>query len=161
DAITRPMTFRDLLTHRSGLTYGEFHRGPMGAAFADALGGQIDNPLDPDAWITRLATLPLIDQPGNGFHYGVSSDLLGLLIARIDRAPLGVVLERRVFGPLGMRDTGFIVPREKRLRRAGACGFDAEGRLIPRTTLPGGHAVAERPDAMTFEAGGQGLWSTL
>ena len=161
DPAARPITFGDLLTHRSGLTYGEFHRGPIAGAYAEALGGQIDNALDPDAWIARLATLPLIDQPGEGFHYGASTDLLGFLIARLDEAPLGAVLERRIFRPLGMRDTGFVVPHKKRTRRAGICGFDEEGRLTALTTTPGGHALAERPDDMTFESGGQGLWSTL
>jgi CubicO group peptidase (beta-lactamase class C family) len=161
DAAERPITFRDLLTHRSGLTYGEFHRGPIARACADALGGQIDNVLSPDEWIARLATLPLIDQPGAGFHYGQSNDLLGFLIARVEGVSLGKVLEQRVFTPLGMRDTGFIVPREKRTRRAGLCGFDAEGHLTTLTTTPGRHALGERPDDMTFEAGGGGLWSTL
>ena len=161
DAAKRPITFGDLLTHRSGLTYGEFNRGPISRACAEALGGTIDNALGPDEWIARLATLPLIDQPGVGFHYGHSTDLLGFLIARLEDAPLSVVLERRIFGPLGMRDTGFIVPREKQARRAGLCGFDADGKLTALTTTPGGHALAERPDEMTFESGGQGLWSTL
>jgi len=83
DAAERPITFGDLLTHRSGLTYGEFHRGPISRACAEALGGQIDNSLGPDEWIARLGTLPLIDQPGVGFHYGLSTDLLGFLIARL------------------------------------------------------------------------------
>ncbi len=157
----RDITFRDLLTHRSGLTYGEFHRGPIGAAFAQTLGAQIDNPLTPDEWIGRLASLPLIDQPGAGFHYGVSTDLLGFLIARLDGASLGDVLERRVFARLGMRDTGFSVPRDKRSRRAGLFGFDAEGRLTTLDAVPGRHALDERPQNMTFESGGQGLWSTL
>src|SRR6476659_7946352 len=161
DAAERPITFGDLLTHRSGLTYGEFHRGPIARACGETLGPTIDNPLGPAAWIARLATLPLADQPGAGFHYGLSTDLLGFLIARLEEAPLGAVLERRIFGPLGMRDTGFVVPREKRTRRAGLCGFDAEGKLTSLTTVPGGHALAERPDDMTFESGGQGLWSTL
>jgi len=157
----RPITFRDLLTHRSGLTYGDFHRGPIGRAHAETLGTQIDNELTPDEWITRLSTLPLIDQPGTGFHYSVSTDLLGFLIARLEGAPLSAVLKRRVFAPLNMRDTGFIVPREKRDRRASLCGFDAEGRLTTLTAAPGGQALNERPEAMTFESGGQGLWSTL
>src|SRR3954471_24879452 len=104
DEAMRPITFRDLLTHRSGLTYGDFHRGPIGRACADTLGTQIDNSLSPDEWIHRLAALPLIDQPGAGFHYGVSTDQLGFLIARLEDAPLGTVLARRVFDPLGMRD---------------------------------------------------------
>jgi CubicO group peptidase (beta-lactamase class C family) len=161
DETTRPITFRDLLTHRSGLTYGEFHRGPIGRAYAETLGATIDNPLTPDAWIERLATLPLIDQPGAGFHYGVSTDLLGFLIARLDGAPLNAVLDRRVLAPLGMRDTGFTVPPAKRARCAGLCGFDGEGRLTALPMAPGGHALAQRPEGMTFESGGQGLWSTL
>lgn len=159
DAI-RQITFDDLLTHRSGLTYGDLHRGPIATAYEEALGSTIDNSLRPDEWIARLATLPLIDQPGAGFHYGHSTDLLGFLIARIEGAPLGQVLARRVFAPLGMSDTGFVVRSDKRARRAGLCGFDDEGDLIALTETPGGHARAERPDNMTFESGGQGLWST-
>jgi CubicO group peptidase (beta-lactamase class C family) len=144
DQAARPINFGDLLTHRSGLTYGDFHRGPIARACADALGGQIDNSLTPDGWIARLATVPLIDQPGAGFHYGVSTDLLGFLIARLEGAPLGAVLDRRIFKPLGMGDTGFVVPRAARARRAGLCGFDDEGRLTALSATPGGHAVDER-----------------
>jgi CubicO group peptidase (beta-lactamase class C family) len=161
DGATRSITFRDLLTHRSGLTYGDFHRGPIGRAYAETLGAQIDNALTPDEWIARLATLPLIEQPGTGFHYGLSTDLLGFLIARLEGATLGAMLEQRVFEPLGMRDTGFTVSRDKRDRRAGLCGVDGDGRLTTLTTAPGRHALDERPDDMTFESGGQGLWSTL
>jgi CubicO group peptidase (beta-lactamase class C family) len=161
DEAARPITFRDLLTHRSGLTYGEFHRGPIRAAYADTLGPEIDNTLTPDEWIQRLASLPLVDQPGRGFHYGVSIDLLGFLLARLDGESLGRTLARRIFEPLRMADTGFIVPREKRDRRAALCGFDSEGRSAMLANVPGHHTVEERPDDMTFEAGGGGLWSTV
>jgi len=157
----RAITFDDLLTHRSGLAYGGFWPGPLGRAFAEALGGDIDSDVAPDDWIKGLAGLPLIDQPGACFHYGHSTDLLGLLIARIEDAPLGDVFQRRLFGPLGMRDTGFTVPREKAGRRAGLYGFDAAGRLTPRLTCPGGSTLAERPADMAYVSGGQGLWSTL
>jgi CubicO group peptidase (beta-lactamase class C family) len=156
----RAITFRDLLTHRSGLSYGEFHRGPIGAAYAAALGKQIDNVLSPDEWLARLTTLPLIDQPGAAFHYGVSTDVLGFLIARIDGTTLAAAVRRRVLDPLGMHDTHFVVPHETRDRRAALTGFDEAGRLKTLTETPGGHAMAERPDSMTFEAGGGGLWST-
>lgn len=129
DAAARPITFRDLLTHRAGLTYGEFHRGPIGRRLDDTLGPTIDNPLGPEAWIERLASLPLIDQPGRAFHYGHSTDLLGFLIARLEGLPLGEVLRRRVFAPLGMADSGFAVPPAARHRCAGLCGFDERGRL--------------------------------
>src|SRR5262249_28009760 len=114
----RPITFEDLLTHRSGLTYGEFHRGPIAAAYTQALGGDIDSDVQPPEWIARLAALPLIDQPGRQFHYGKSTDLLGLLIERMEDAPLADVLKRRIFDPLGMKDTGFTVAEKIRA----ACG---------------------------------------
>lgn len=161
DAAARPITFRDLLTHRAGLTYAEFHHGPIGRALSDTLGPTIDNPLDPAAWIERLATLPLIDQPGRSFHYGHSTDLLGFLIARLEGLPLGEVLRRRVFAPLGMANSGFAVPIAARHRCAGPCGFDERGRLTALDETPGGHARQQRPDDMTFESGGQGLWSSV
>jgi len=157
----RPITFEDLLTHRPGLTYGDFHRGPIGAAYSQALGGDIDSDVPPHEWIARLAALPLIDQPGRQFHYGKSTDLLGLLIERIEDAPLADVLKRRICDPLGMKDTGFTVAEKNYGRRAGLHGFNAEGHLATLQSVPGGHARSERPESMTFVSGGQGLWSTL
>ncbi len=157
----RPITFKDLLTHRAGITYGAVHPGPIARAFAEALGGDIDSEVPPDAWIAGLAGLPLIDQPGATLHYGHSTDLLGLLIARMEDAPLGDVLARRVFGPLGMQDTGFTVSQAKRERRASLYGFDAAGRLVERLTAPGNSTVPERPEGMAYVSGGQGLWSTV
>ena len=159
DPAARPITFDDLLTHRSGITYGYFHHGPIAAAYAEALGPDIDSPIAPDDWIAGLASLPLIDQPGAGFHYGCSTDLLGFLIARIEDAPLGDVLQRRIFDPLGMKDTGFTIPPEKRDRRAGTNGFDGQGRLAKRLTFPA--FLPERPAGMTYISGGGGLWSTV
>ena len=157
----RLITFEDLLTHRSGLTYGDLHRGPIAAAYREALGGDIDSAVSPHDWIARLAALPLIDQPGRKFHYGKSTDLLGLLMERIEDAPLADVLKRRIFDPLGMKDTGFTVTRKDYGRRAGLHGFNAEGHLTTLQSVPGGHALFERPESMTFFSGGQGLWSTL
>ena len=157
----REITFRDLLTHRSGLTYGAFHTGPIAHAYEAALGGEVDTHVPPDDWIANLAALPLIDQPGLGFHYGRSTDLLGLLIARIEGASLGDILKRRIFDPLGMKDTGFNIPHEKRDRRAGMYGFDQSGRLIKRLIATGNSTLPERPEDMKYEGGGGGLWSTV
>lgn len=161
DPAERPITFEDLLTHRSGLTYGAFHTGSIAKAYAETLGGEVDSHIAPDDWIAGLAALPLIDQPGAGFHYGHSTDLLGLLLARIENATLGDVLKRRIFEPLGMKDTGFTVPHEKRDRRAGLYGFDENGHLTKRLTATGNSTLPERPDDMKYESGGSGLWSTL
>ena len=101
----------------------------------------------------------MIGQPGSAMYYSRATDLLGLLIARIEGRPLGAVLKRLVFDPLGMKDTGFVVPREDRHRRAAAYGFDDEGRLIKLSEW--GVTVAERPEDMSYESGGTGLWSTV
>jgi CubicO group peptidase (beta-lactamase class C family) len=160
----RAITFEDLLTHRSGLTYADFHRGPIARAYYEALDGDIDSDVAPDDWIRRLANLPLIGQPGSAMYYGRSTDLLGLLIARIEGNSLGAVFERRIFSPLGMRDTGFVVPQEKQHRRAAAYGFNEAAQLTKRTTWGstlGKVVVPERPQNMAYESGGQGLWSTV
>src|SRR6185436_767123 len=61
DPAGRPITFEDLLTHRSGLTYADFQTGPIAEAYKQALGGDIDSDIAPDDWIANLAALPLID----------------------------------------------------------------------------------------------------
>ena len=84
----------DLLTHRAGLTYGGFRARPASRrAYADDRWAATSTATSlPDDWIAGLAALPLIDQPGATLHYGHSTDLLGLLVARIEDAPLGDVL---------------------------------------------------------------------
>jgi len=161
DDAVRAITFRDLLTHRAGLTYASFHRGPIGDAYRVALGGDvIDSPLSPDEWIGGLARLPLIAQPGTLMTYGTATDLLGFLMARVEGESLGSILKRRIFDPLGMEDTGFFIPPEKRSRRAAAYGFDEHGQLVKRLTW-GGVVVEERPEDMSYESGSGGLWSTV
>lgn len=159
-AAERPITFHDLLTHCAGFTYGPFHRGPVAQAY-EVLGGDIDSSLSPDEWIAALASLPLVHQPGARMHYGHATDLLGLLLARMEDAPLADVFERRLFEPLGMADTGFTVPQSKLHRRAGLIGFGPDGELRTLATCPGGSTVTLRPKQMTYCSGGQGLWSTL
>jgi CubicO group peptidase (beta-lactamase class C family) len=161
DPAERLITFEDLLTHRSGLTYADWHSGPIAQAYKEALGADIDSEILPDDWIARLAALALIDQPGTAFHYGHSTDLLGLLIARMEDAPLGDVFKRRIFDPLGMNDTGFTVPLEKQQRKAAAHGFDEAGHLYVRLAGPGHSFLPERPAGMAYVSGGQGLWSTV
>ena len=155
--VPRPPAPRSIRVHGG---YGDFHRGPIAQAYRTALGGDIDSHVAPDDWIARLAQLPLIGQPGAMVSYGCATDLPRFLIARIEGEPLGAVLKRRIFDPLGMKDTRFLVPRDKRDRRAAAYGFDDQERLILRTTWSG-VVVSERPEDMTYESGGQGLWSTV
>lgn len=70
-------------------------------------------PFDGDEWIRRLGTLPLFAQPGERWMYTTGSNILGVLIARASGMPFGDFLAERIFGPLGMKDTGFCVPQDK------------------------------------------------
>lgn len=74
----------------------------------------------PDEWMRRFATLPLMHQPGEKWMYNTGSDVLGVLIARAAGQPLDGFLRERLFGPLGMNDTGFFVPPDK-IGRFTAC----------------------------------------
>lgn len=159
-AAQRPITFEDLLTHRSGLTYPEFQAPVVRKALEDAIGLSLDSQFAPGEWIARLARMPLVDHPGETFQYGCSTDLLGFVIARIEDAPLEDVLRKRIFGPLGMADTSFTVAPDKQHRRAEMYGFDQAGALTRVATVPGA-TVAHRPETMTYVSGGQGLWSTV
>ena len=161
DPAVRPITFRDLLTHCSGLTYGSVHTDALARAYADAFGGMVAGEQSPDDWIAALAGLPLIDQPGAGFHYSCATDLLGLLLGRMEDMPLGDVMKRRLFEPLGMADTRFVVPVEQRHRCSKMYSLNDRGQLIERAAAgPDNASGADRPQDMLFPSGGQGLWST-
>jgi CubicO group peptidase (beta-lactamase class C family) len=116
----RPITVRDLLTLRMGLgmIWGRPDAYPIQRAVAE-LGivgfGPPDQstPHDPDEWIRRLATLPLMHQPGEMWMYNTGSYVLGVLIARASGQDLPAFLRERIFEPLGMKDTGFSVPAAK------------------------------------------------
>lgn len=152
-ACARPMTVRDLLTHTSGLTYGFFDRTEADRLMleADVLGAGVTG----ETMIERLATVPLKHQPGTRFEYGVSSDVLGRVVEVVSEKPLDEFFEERIFGPLGMVDTGFTVPEAKRDRVA-AChvrGLLGLRRASRREAL-------DPKETPTFLSGGGGLFST-
>lgn len=110
----RALTLRDLLTFRLGwgMIWGPPDRYPVQKAIADLqiVGfGPPDQatPHDPDEWLRRLGTLPLFHQPGEKWLYNTGSYVLGVLIARAAGKPFEAFLRERIFGPLGMKDTGF------------------------------------------------------
>lgn len=156
----RLITILDLLTHRAGFTYSEFQHGKLKDDYISALGGDIDTELTNTQWIKGLASLPLVSQPGELFNYGRSTDLLGILISRIEGESLGNVMDEKIFKPLEMTDTTFDVPAQKRHRCASNFGYDESGDLVNLDTVPLNMAFKERPGNLEFESGGQGLWST-
>jgi len=160
ESAKRRITILDLLTHRAGFTYGEFQQGELRESYR-SLGGDIDSELSHDQWITELAKLPLVNQPGEVFNYGRSTDLLGILISKIEGKPLGDVLQEKIYSPLGMSDTFFTVPDDKKDRCVSNVGYDNSGELVTLDQVPLRMAFKERPDQLEYQSGGQGLWSTL
>ncbi|MEV3904308.1 serine hydrolase domain-containing protein [Mycobacterium sp. NPDC050551] len=109
----RPITVDDLMTHRSGLAYFFSVTGPLARAY-----GRISAKQSPDAWLAEIAALPLQHQPGDRMTYSNATDVLGVLLERIEGATLHDVLTERILGPLGMVDTGFFVDPRNRGRVA-------------------------------------------
>ncbi len=126
----RAMTIRDLLTHTSGLvaagvstTVGQLYQkarigGPRGLHSDETLADVM----------SRLAALPLNCDPGTRFNYGISKDVVGHLCEILSSQSLDVFLRERIFGPLGMTDTGFSVPTSS-LNRFAACYRRRDGSV--------------------------------
>ncbi len=155
------ITIFDLLTHTAGFTYSGFQKGKLKEDYDRVLGGDIDNALTNEEWINGLAGLPLVSQPGALFNYGKSTDLLGILISRIEGKPLSKVMEEKIFCPLSMANTFFEVDDNKKIRCASNMGFDTLGNVINIETVPSKMAFKERPPDLEFESGSGGLWSTV
>jgi CubicO group peptidase (beta-lactamase class C family) len=109
-AAERPMTFRHLLTHTSGLVY-DTPNSPVERLYQEADLRNRDVPLRD--WIKKLAAQPLLHQPGTEWHYSMSTDVLGYLVEAISGMPFDEFLTKRIFEPLGMVDTAFYVPADK------------------------------------------------
>jgi CubicO group peptidase (beta-lactamase class C family) len=150
----RAMTVEDLMTHRSGLAYAPFSEGPLQRAYEDVLLDPGMNRLSADEWLRRLGTLPLAYQPGERFHYGHSTDVLGFLLGRIEGKSFRQVLADRVFGPLDMHDTDFWLPPAKRDRLASLYSYEEAVQGLKRVD------VAMYDDLPEYTPGGGGLIST-
>jgi CubicO group peptidase (beta-lactamase class C family) len=141
---TRPMTIQDLMRHTSGLTYGgrgstAVHK--MYPASSSTAAGMTGAELT-----AKLGSLPLLYQPGTVWDYGLSIDVLGLVIESLAEQTLGGFLQERLFKPLGMTDTGFVVPADKTARYAKALPND------PTTGAPQTMRDSTKPDKL--ECGG-------
>ena len=151
---THPVTMRELLSHTGGFTYGYFSNTPVDKLQRDADLLNVDNTLD--ELIKRVAQLPLNAQPGSEWHYSISTDIQGYIVQKLSGMPFEEFLERRIFKPLNMVDTGFYVPAEKLRRLAEFYEYDKDGRLqVVRGAI--NHNFAVKP---AFSSGGGGLVST-
>jgi CubicO group peptidase (beta-lactamase class C family) len=126
-----PMRMLDLLRHTSGLTYGFQNRSNVDAAYRE---GKIDNwhgGHDLDGFVVALGQLPLEFSPGEAWNYSVSTDVLGAVIQRVSGMPLDQYFAEKIFKPLKMDDTGFVVPDGKVDRLTDCYTFVAgKGRVM-------------------------------
>jgi len=141
----RPMTVHDLLTHQSGLPAGKRGLGGPGGPPPATLAEMVAD----------LSKEPLMFQPGTRYSYGVSTDIVGHLVEIVTGAPLDAYLQEHILGPLGMTDTSFGVPADRRDRLAVAYMAMEDGLKIAEG--PFGGVPAEHP---TYFSGAGGLVGT-
>ena len=152
----RPMKVIDLATHTSGLTYGFLNRTSVDAAYRNLGVAAFGTEGGLDAMIDQLATLPLEFSPGTQWNYSVAIDVLGYLIQKLSGQSFGEFLRTRLFEPLGMTDTAFFCPEEKRDRFT--CCYmpgDAGGLKLQDDAAASMFAAPPK-----LESGGGGLVST-
>ncbi len=151
----RAITIEDLMTHRSGLTYGFTSSGPLAAELLRTFGFGLGSAMDPDTWMKAMAALPLVCEPGERFEYGHSIDVLGFILGRAAGCSLQALMGRELFEPLGMADTGFWVPPDKRNRFVLNTQSKSIGDFEPAPV-----SWFTTPEPGAYESGGQGLAST-
>jgi len=114
--VKSPITIRELLTHTSGIAYGEFSSGALRAAYIKrgVMGVGLSHPSwTTEEFINRLAEVPLAFQPGEKFMYGLNMDVLGRVIEVVSGTRLSDYFRKNIFEPLGMKNTFFYLPKEK------------------------------------------------
>ncbi|WP_269713530.1 serine hydrolase domain-containing protein [Caulobacter sp. NIBR2454] len=150
----RAATMRELMSHQAGFAYGLQVDNPVDKAYRDS--GLLGSPTT-DAFLQKLATLPLIGQPGEQWKYSVAVDLQGAIVERITGKKLGAFMQERIFAPLGMVDTGFWVPAEKQSRLASLYLINPKDKAVVPAQ---GFMVLDVSKPPAVESGGGGLVST-
>ena len=162
----REMTVYDLLRHTAGLAYGELTANPAVKEAHIKAGLYLQNVRDFDAremtpteQVERMSKIPLIHQPGTIWDYSLASDLLGRVVEAVSGKRLGDFLQERLFAPLKMTDSGFLLTPEKLPRLAQPLAIDpasgAPNKMIDVSALPkndsgGAGGVASASDYLRF-----------
>ena len=152
----RPMRMIDLLRHTSGLTYGLQRQTPIDARYRKLGLDEFQQKRTSDQFIADLATLPLEFSPGERWNYSVSTDVLGVVVERITGMDLESLFQSRIFAPLGMTDTSFILADDKAARMTDAWRLEESGvRVVADRGARSGWRRTGR-----FHSGGGGLVSS-
>jgi len=146
-------TMRELMTHSAGFSYGN------GSSPVDALYKQLDpqHSANLQEMIDKLAKLPLNYEPGHGWLYSLSMDIEGYIVEKLSGQSLPDFDRDHIFAPLGMNDTGFYVPADKRSRFAVGYHED-KGQLVAEATENG--IPTDYDKQPTMASGGGGLLTT-
>ncbi len=162
---TRQPTVRDLLRHTAGLTYGIFGGTEVDKLYREA--GLLGNDMTLKDFTSALGTLPLQYDPGKQWHYSVSVDVQGRLVEVLSGMSFGAFLRERIFKPLDMSDTGFVIPEssKNRLARLYQPKGSQPGNFLSAATTTALEPAPKEYDAAylgssKFESGGGGLLST-
>jgi CubicO group peptidase (beta-lactamase class C family) len=159
EAIGDEMKIWHLMTHTSGLIYGNRSSGPVGDAYqaagVDFSGSRNSGSLE--AMTKLCASMPLRWRPGTRWEYSVSTDVLGRLVEVVAGKPLGKVLSERIFEPLGMDDTSFNLPHSKIDRLTELFQRQDDSSYLS-VDPPSDQSTWVKP--VTLESGGGGLVST-
>jgi len=149
-----PPTMHELMTHTAGFTYGFFGNSVVDKMYNEqkVLGSKSLQEM-----IEKLAKIPLLYQPGSRWVYSVSMDIQGYIVEKLSGQSLPDFEQQHILGPLGMKDTGFYVPKEKRDRFATLYHGNEKAELTPPAAGGEPTDFAEQP---TMPSGGGGMVST-
>lgn len=161
----RQITLKDLLSHTAGISYGmESRVAPLyeakGLGPATGAGFYFSDKDEPicDS-IERLATLPFVAHPGEGWDYGYGNDIMGCVIERAAKQPLDVFIRERITAPLKMHDTFFFVPKDKASRLTTVYASGDDGKAVRAAEGQRGQGSYAHGPQKSF-SGGAGLVST-
>lgn len=152
------ITIKNLLTHTSGIYYGDFETGELNAIYKknNMLGlGLSSESLSTEEMVDRIAKMPLAFQPGSAWKYGLNMEVLGRIVEVVSGQNLAVYFDKYIFDPLEMNDTYFYLPKEKQDRLVHMNYPDSLDQLIYGSIMK----YPKLPDHDHY-AGGGGLSST-
>jgi CubicO group peptidase (beta-lactamase class C family) len=150
-----PPTMRELMSHTAGFTYGFFGDTPVDKLYRDA---NLLASANLHEFIDKLAKIPLLYQPGQGWTYSMSMDIEGYIVEKLSGKSLPDFFRDNIFAPLGMRDAGFYVPADKRERFTVLYRTGPSGELVADSSAS--RRAGDYDEQPPMPSGGGGMVST-